>query len=189
LGYNLDDINFDGENLCWLAELDTSLAVVTASLVEFTNCINLGHIKDFSNKQTPNKREAKNEKGKTAKTAWTFDLPSSGTLMQSGKSHVNFLSDTVKGKQYLQYKKQFVKGSGEAQEYFSLVNVAPQHDITTPNDTGGTMVYESTGFFPDANITFTSATIVSIETALSIAVVYTGSVVITATKGYEIYET
>lgn len=188
MGYNLDDINFDGENLMWLAELDTSLAVVTASLVEFTNCINLGHLQDSEQGQSANKKEAKNEKGKTTKSAFTYDLMVKGTLQQTGKALTTFVSDTVKGKSYLLGKKQFVKGSGEAQEYFVLGNVTPQHNHKTPG-AEGSMVFEFTGFFPDASITFTSATIVSIETALSIAVVYSGAVVVTATKGFEIYET
>lgn len=188
MGYSLDDINLDGGNLCWLAELDSALAVVTASLVEYTNCINLGHISESEQKQTSNKKEAKSEDGKTRKTAFTYDLMTNGTLMQTGKSLVNFLSDTVKGKTYLLGKKQFVKGSGEVQEYFAIGNVTPQHDIKTPSDSGS-MVFEFTNIFPDSTITYTSATIVSIETALSIAVVYTGAVAITASKGYEIYET
>lgn len=188
MGYNLDDINFDGENLLWLAELDTSLAVVTASLVEFTNCVNVGHLQESEQKQSANKKEAKNEKGKTTKSAFTYDLMVTGVLQQTGKSLVNFLSDTVKGKSYLLGKKQFVKGSGEVQEYFVMGNVTPQHDIKTPGSESS-MQFEFTGFFPDSSITFSSTTIASIETALSISVVYSGAVVITNTKGFEIYET
>lgn len=186
--YNLDDINFDGANLLWLAELDTSLAVVTASLVEYTNCVNVGHIQESEQKQTSNKKEAKNEAGKTTKSAFTYDLMVSGVLQQTGKSLVTFLADTVKDKSYLLGKKQFTKGSGKTQEFFMLGNVTPQFDIKTPGGEGA-MQFEFTGFYPDANITFTSTTIASIETALSVAVVYTGAVVITATKGFEIYET
>jgi len=186
--YSLDDINFDGENLCWIAELNSALAVVTASLVEFTNCANLGHLQESEQKQTANKKEAKNEKGKTTKSAFTYDLMATGVLQQTGKSLVSFLSDGVKGKSYLLGKKQFVKGSGETQEIFMLGNVTPQFDIKTPG-AESSMQFEFTGFYPDSSVTFTSATIISIETVLSIAVVYSGDVVVTATKGYEIYET
>lgn len=188
MGYSLDDINFDGENLLWLAELDSALAVVTASLVEFTNCVNVGHIQESEQKQTANKKEAKNEKGKTTKSAFTYDLMVSGVLQQTGKSLITFLSHTVKGKSYLLGKKQFVKGSGETQEIFMLGNVTPQFGIKTPGGESSN-TFEFTGFFPDADITITAATITLIETALSIAVVYSGAVVISAAKGYEIYET
>jgi hypothetical protein len=188
MSYSLDDINFDGENLLWIAELDSALAVVTASLVEFTNCANLGHLQESDQKQTANKKEAKNEKGKTTKSAFTYDLMVTGVLQQTGKSLVSYLADGVKGKSYLLGKKQFVKGSGETQEFFMLGNITPQFDIKTPG-AESSMQFEFTGFYPDSTITFTTTTIISIETALTIAVVYSGAVAITATKGFEIYET
>lgn len=172
-------------NLIALTQLNpTTYAVITP--VAGTTSFHLGEIVTSAPQQTADKTELKNEKGKTIRSSYTFNLMTTGTLAQTNKALVDFLSKTVKGKVYLEYRYQGIN-NGNHQEIFKIVNVTPQHNFDSSN-AGASMPYESTGIFPAATVTINSTVLTSIETALSIAIQTTG-VSITSDDGEIIKET
>jgi hypothetical protein len=186
MSYTLDEININGANLLWIVELDSSLAVVTG-LVEATNCLNLGHIKETEQGQSADKTESKSEDGLVRKTEFTYSGMTKATIMQASLINTDYLSNGVKTKTYLEGKKIFVTGAGKAIEMFKIVQVTPQHNIKTPG-ADASFIYESATIFPSAAISFTAAVLLSIETALSISISAT-AVTIPATVGFDITNT
>lgn len=186
MAYSLDAINKKGDNLMWIVQLDSTLAVV-ASLVDGSNCLNLGHITTHQSAFTSSKEELKSEDGKARKTEFEFSGMYSATLMQTNAALVNYLRDSTKGQRHLLGVKHFTRDSGVVTEEFAIVDVTPQGTISG-TEGHNSNAFEATAAYPDTSITFNSTVLASIETAFSIAIATT-SVSITPAKGYYLVDT
>lgn len=176
-----------GGNKLAVAQLNSNLALVT-TLTAGTTLLNVGNISESGTTQETAKSEFKSEDGVTRATDYEYTLATSAVLMETDKTKLDFLADTVKGKRYLEYKYQGIK-NGKYQEVWKLVEVTPQFNLQTP---GGvtSMAYESTGIYPNSTVTFTATAISGLNTALGSALTirHTGAVAISPTKGFLITE-
>lgn len=172
-----------GGNRLVIAQLNSTLAIVGATLVSGTNCLDVGNISESSIQQQTNKEEYRSEDGVVRVTDYEYSIPTTGTLMETDKTKIDFLAKTVKNKRYLQYKYQGIKG-GNHQEVWAIVEVTPQFALTTP---GGitSMPYESTGIYPRASVTYSSTVLLRIPAAITgLTIRHTGSVTIGKDDGY-----
>jgi len=182
------DKNKNKNGLLILQEVSDAFAVKTPSAWAGTTgtTINLGQLNQSTVNQTTSKSTIKNEAGVDVYTDFDYSQMTTGTLMERDKIKIDFLSDFVKGKFYLEYKYLGIV-DGKHSEMFKIVQVTPQYDVTLPG--GATsMKYESTGIFPDTTIAITGTSLAAIETALTVTIYCTG-VSITPSKGYCLKET
>lgn len=178
--------NFGGNKIALLQATDAG-ALFTTAMTAGTNCYDLGHISQSSIGEQTTKTEYKSEDGKVRNTDYEYSLMTTGTLMQTDKAGIYFLAVTVKNKFYFEYKYEGLN-DGKHQECFKWGKVTPQFLKTTPGAVTS-FPYEFEGLFPDSAITITQTTLASLETALGIAIAYTGDVTIAADEGFVIYET
>lgn len=174
-----------GANLLAVAEVTDAWALKT--LTAGTNALHYGHLTSSSLGQTTSKETFNSEDGKPRLSEFTYSLDTTGVLMQADKVIIDFNSESVKDKYFLQYKLMSLNRDGKKQEHFSLGQVTPQFKVDAPGGTAS-MPYEFSGIYPDATVTFNSTMLVAIETALSITIYCTG-VSITASQGFCIKET
>jgi len=182
------DKNKNKNGLLILQEVSDAFAVKTPAAWAGTSgtTINLGQLSQSTVNQTTSKSTIKNEAGVDVYTDFDYSQMTTGTLMERDKIKIDFLSDFVKGKFYLEYKYLGIV-DGKHSEMFKIVQVTPQYDVTLPG--GATsMKYESTGIFPDTTIAITGTSLAAIETALTVTIYCTG-VSITPSKGYCLKET
>lgn len=173
-----------GTSIIAVAEVSDAWALKT--LTAGTNALLVGHVANSDISQTTNKTEYKDESGKTVASDFEYSLVTTGTLMQTDKTTIDFMAESVKGKYFLEYKYQGLK-DGKKQEMFKVGQVTPQFKMTTPGNTSS-MPYEFTGIYPTATVTFNSTALAAIETALSITIYCTG-VSITTSQGFVVKET
>src|SRR5512146_934061 len=175
-----------GGDVLALNQLTDAYALYTPTVTNTTGIV-LGHLSSSDYEQTADVTEYKSEDGKVRASDETYNLNTSGVLMQSDKLITDFLAHTVKGNFYLEYK---YGGdyNGKKHEYFKIVKVTPQFKKSAP---GGvtSMPYKSTGIFPESDVTFTTTDIASIETLLGISIYTTLAVTITAAQGFVYVET
>ena len=166
-------------NILILQELDSSFAPSSVTAGTTTN--NLGSLQESDVKSTPTTSERKSEDGKLQRRTVTSTLSTTGTLMQEDADLVNFISDTVKGKRYLEIK--YVGYYNAKYNYIlKIVEVTPQHSYkrgTTPG-----MPYESLAVSAGASITFSAAFFASVSTVLSLSNFITTTQTITDSKQF-----
>lgn len=182
------DKNKNKKGILCLNEVSDAFVIKTPAAWSGTagTTIDLGEIAESTPAQNTGKTEIKNEAGVSVYTDFEHTHVTTATLMERDKAKIDFLSDFVKGKYYLEYKYLGIV-DGKHQELFKIVQVTPQFNLKLPG--GATaMQYESTGVFPNSAITITGTSLAAIETALTITIYCTG-VSITASKGYCLKET
>lgn len=180
------DIYDKGGDVLALYQLTDAYALYTPAVTNSTAIV-LGHISSSDIEQTSDVTEYKSEDGKVRATEQTYNLSTSGVLMQSGKTITDFLSNTCKDKFFVEYK-YGGEYNGVKHEYFKIVKVTPQFKKSSP---GGvtSMPYKSTGIFPETDVTLTTTDIASIEALLGISIYTTLAVTITAAQGFAYVET
>jgi hypothetical protein len=171
-------------NVLVLAEVTDAWALKTLTLG--TNSIHAGHLASSTVGQQTTSEEFINEDGKPVKAEYTHSLTTTGVLMQSDKTTIDFFAEATKGKYFLQYKYMGIV-DGKKQEIFTLGQVTPQFAAARPGGTTS-MPYEFKGIYPTATVAFTSTNLVAIEAAVS-AVIYCTGVSITASQGFVVKET
>jgi len=184
--FDSGDIFDKGGNVLAVNQLTDAYALYTPTVTNTTGIV-LGHISSSDVEQTADETIYKAEDGKAKATDESYNLNTAGVLMQSGKTITDFLSNTVKGKFYLQYK---YGGdyNGVKHEYFTIVKIKPQFKKSAPGG-AASMPYNSTGIFPDSDVTFSTTVIASIETLLGISIYTSTDVTITAAQGFAYIET
>lgn len=178
--------NFGGNKIALLQATDAG-ALFTTALTAGTNCYDAGHISSSTIGQQTTKTDYKSEDGKVRQADYEYTIMTTGVLMQTGKEGIDWFSNTVKNKFFFEYKYEGIN-DGKHQEVFKWGKVTPQFLKTTPGAVTS-MPYEFEGLYPDSALTITSTTLTSLETALSIAIAYTGDVTIPADQGFVVYET
>lgn len=174
----------DGNKLVICKVDNTTFAVATPSAG--TTAYDLGDIASSDIVQSSSKTEKKAENGKTKKTTFTYDLNTTGVLMQEDKDLLDLLASGVKGNRYLEIKYNgFINSL--YQWYFKFVEVSPQINIHRSGDSS-TLNYESTGIFPPSAVTITATTLASIANVLSLINFITVDVTIPLADGYYIAE-
>jgi len=184
----IKDKNTNKKGILCLFETSDAFVVKTpaSDASTLTTAVNLGQINESSVDQTTGKTEIKNEAGVAVYTDFDYSLTTRGTLMEREKVKIDFLSHTVKGKYFVEYKYLGIV-DGKNQEMFKLVQVTPMHSIKLPG--GATSLkYESNGIYPDTTVTITGTILTAIETALGITIYCTGAA-ITPTQGFVLKET
>lgn len=166
-------------NIIIVQELDSSFAPTTLTAGTTTN--NLGSLSESEVKQTPTTTERKSEDGKLQRRTTTVTLGTTGTLMQEDADLVNFLSDTVKGKRYLEIK--YVGYYNAKYNYIlKIVEITPQHSYKRGTAPG--MPYESFAVSAGASITYSAAFFASVANLLSLSNFITTTQTITDSKQF-----
>jgi len=183
---NINAISDKGGNRIILCELNSSLNVITPP-VHGTRALDAGYILQSSFEQKAAKEQFKSEDGLVRAVDFSFDTRTTAILMQRDKVLVDFLTQTVKGKLYLQYHYRGIAGA-KHQEIFSVVKVTPQTKIDTPG-AAKSFPYEATHMAMNVNVTISTETIAAIESAMDVDIKTTGPVVIPSGKEFVIVET
>lgn len=180
---NINEIqSAKGGNRICLVELSTSLAI-PGTLTPDTNCIDLGHLKESQTGVTSSVTKLKNEAQEVVQSEYDFEGMTTGVLMQTSKRILDFVAFTVRNKTYLQYRKAGVV-NGKTQEFFAVGKVTPQATQKNPNAAESNN-YEFTAFVNDSSVTFSTANLASISTALSLSGVLACTVTVTIPAGQE----
>jgi len=183
---NINAISDKGGNRIILCELDPSLNVLTPP-VHGVNALDAGYILQSSFEQKAAKEQFKSEDGLVRAVDYSYETRTTAILMQRDKTLVDFLTQTVKGKLYLQYHYRGIAGA-KYQEIFSVVKVTPQTKIDTPG-AAKSFPYEAVHMVVDASLTISSAVISAIESELDVDIKTSGPVVIPSGKEFVIVET
>lgn len=177
-----------GGNVLCLAELiQTSLAILTGSYTNGTNCLNAGQINKSDIELNTAKTDFENEAKQIVMSDFVYKGLLTGTLMETHKLIHDYVSWTCKDLGYrLAYKYCGVK-KGKKQEMFMVGLVTPQAKISAPG--GATsMPFQMTAMVQQAAITFTAGDITTLTAAWGITAYTTGSVSIPANQEYVLYE-
>jgi hypothetical protein len=172
---NLRNIGDKGGNKIAVFELDSNLQF-PVELVSGVNCLDLGHIANSELALKTKKTVYKNEAGQVVASDFEHEGATTGTLMETDKLKLDFLTYTVRNKKYLEYKYLGIKG-GNHQESFKIAEITPQMKISSP---GGakSMQYESTAVANGSDFVLDQQMIYAAELALGINIRTSGPVTI-----------
>lgn len=165
--YDIEQIVDEGGNMIALAEVDPTTFALK-SLTKGVNALDLGHIAESEGGTEGKKEVIKNEAKVIVKTTFEQEGRTTGTLMQRGVALIDFLENKVKGKVFLEIKN-YGNVEGSDQEAFAIVMVTPGAMTKTPGG-ASSLKYESTYIAPPTDVTYDSAAISAIETALGITI-------------------
>ena len=107
--------------------------------------------------------------------------------METSKLITDYLSFGTRGKLHLEIKYEGIKG-GNHQEIFKIADVTPQMNFKTPGGAKA-MKYESVSIVQSQPVTFSSANLSAIESALGINIHAVGLVTIPTEQEHVIVET
>jgi hypothetical protein len=182
----MNTINDKGGNKIILCGLDDNFNIITP-IVTGVNAIDAGLIYQSSFEQKAQREQFKSEDGLVRAVDFSYDTRTTAILMQRNKVLIDFLTETVKGKLYMQYHYRGIAG-GKHQEIFSVVKVTPQTKIDTPGAVKS-FPYESTCINLNSAVTVSSSVINGIESSLGIDIKTAGPVVIPPVTGFAVVET
>jgi hypothetical protein len=182
----MNTISDKGGNKIILCELDDNLNIITP-IVSGVNAMDAGFIYQSSFEQKAQREQFKSEDGLVRAVDFSYDTRTTAILMQRDKALIDFLTQTVKGKLYMQYHYRGITGA-KHQEIFSVVKVTPQTKIDTPGAVKS-FPYESTGISLNSAVTVSSSVIGQIESSLGVDIKTAGPVIIPQSTGFVIVET
>lgn len=175
-----------GGNLLVIIELDSNLAI-PVSISNGVNALNCGLIFESQVDIETKTEKFKAEDGKTYGQDEEYEGKTSGVLMETSKLITDYIAFGTRGKLHLEIKYEGIKG-GKHQEVFKIADITPQMHFKTPGGTKA-MKYESVSIVQPLPVTFSSANITAIESALGINIKTTGPVTIPAEQEHVIVET
>lgn len=183
---NINAISDKGGNRIILCGLDSSHNVITPP-VHGVSALDAGYIFQSSFEQKAAKEQFKSEDGLVRAVDYSYETRTTAILMQRDKTLIDFLTNTVKGKLYLQYHYRGIAGA-KFQEIFSVVKVTPQTKIDTPG-AAKSFPYEAIHMALDSSFTISAGVISAIESALDVDIKTTGPVVIPPGRDFILAET
>jgi hypothetical protein len=183
---NINAISDKGGNRIILCGMDESHNIITPP-VHGENALDAGYILQSSFEQKASKEQFKSEDGIVRAVDFTYETRTTAILMQRDKTLIDFLSQSVKGKLYLQYHYRGI-ANAKHQEIFSVVRITPQAKIDTPG-AAKSFPYEAAHIAMNVQLTVSAEVISAIESALDVDIKTTGPVIIPAGAEFVIIET
>ena len=182
----MNNISDKGGNKIIICELNDNLNIITP-ISTGVNTLDAGYIYQSSFEQKASREQFKSEDGVVRAVDFSFDTRTTAILMQRDKSLIDFLTQKVKGKLYVQYHYRGITGA-KNQEIFSVVKVTPQTKIETPGAVKS-FPYESTHMALNDAVTISAQNISEIESELGVDIRTSGPVIIPSGVEFVIVET
>jgi len=182
----MNAISDKGGNKIILCQLDDNLNIITP-ISQGETALDAGYIFQSSFEQKASREQFKSEDGFVRAVDFSFETRTTAILMQRNKSLIDFLSQKVKGRLYVQYHYRGIAGA-KHQEIFSVVKVTPQTKIDTPGAVKS-FPYESTHLAMNGAVTVSAQVIGQIESALGVDIKTSGPVVIPSGAEFVLVET
>lgn len=130
----------------------------------------VAHIKDIATSEvlhSANKTEKKNEKQEVRKTTNTYNIATTGMIMQGDKGTLDYFASYVKSKTFLQFKKTGPVDDLD-QWHVSIGQVTPQIKIS--RGTGDTNTpYEFVSIIPQSAVTYSATFLASLSAVCAAA--------------------
>jgi hypothetical protein len=183
---NINAISDKGGNRIILCGLDGSFNMISPP-VHGVNALDAGYILQSSFEQKASKEQFKSEDGIVRAVDFTYETRTTAILMQRDKTLIDFLSQSVKGKLFLQYHYRGIAGA-KHQEIFSVVRVTPQAKIDTPG-AAKSFPYEAVHMSLNTQVTVSAENISAIESSLDVDIKTSGPVLIPQGVEFIIVET
>lgn len=123
----------------------------------------IAHIKDIATSEvlhSSSKTEKKNEKQEVRKSTYTYNVATTGMIMQGDKGTLDYFASYVKNKTFLQFKKTGPVDDLD-QWHVSIGQITPQVKIA--RGTGDTNTpYEHVAIIPQSAVTYTATFLASL---------------------------